>query len=119
MTFCACSPIFHNHVHFAAFARSHQLKRRSTIGCDFQKTHAAENPEDLAGSTFSVGTANTRRLSLVSDCNLEALRRAREKLRRILRSYVSNEISEAIHLQNNSSQRSLIDRLRPWCAKTQ
>src|SRR5208282_2302436 len=104
-------------VDFTALARAQQLERGSAISRDLQKTHAAQDSEDLAGTALRIVDADASRLRLVSNRDLECGRSGPEKLWRILRSDVGDEIAETIHLQDHAPQGPLVHRLGPGCAE--
>src|SRR5208283_6201016 len=81
------------------------------------KTHAAQDSEDFAGAAFGVACVHARCLCLRSNRDLEGGRRGTEKLRRILRSDVGDEIAKTIDLQDYSLQRPFIHRLGTGRAK--
>jgi hypothetical protein len=107
----------HHHVHFTSLARAQQLKSGSAIGSDFEKTHAAENPEDFTGRAFGIVRADARRRRLGSNRDLERGRIEAEKLGRILWRDVGDEIAKAIDFQHYSAQGFFIHRLGTGRAK--
>src|ERR1035438_2735644 len=107
------SASIHRHTDFAPLARPQRLKSRSAVRRNFQKSHATENCKSLARPAFCIVRANPRNLTLASHRDFEWRWGGLKQLRNVGCRNVRDQIAEAIHLQHDPAQRSLINRFRP------
>src|SRR5712691_8300382 len=67
---CHGRRIFYDYIHIAALARSEHLSGSGAVGRNLEKTHAAQDSEDLARGALRVRAIHLRDLS-ISNNDLE------------------------------------------------